>query len=60
MKKVIVRLKGGLGNQLFSYSAARRLAYMNDAELVLDSRTGFFDDHRFKSQYFLDRFHVSA
>jgi NAD+ synthase (glutamine-hydrolysing) len=30
--KLIVRIKGGLGNQLFSYAAARRLALVNQAE----------------------------
>ncbi|NTV55781.1 MAG: alpha-1,2-fucosyltransferase [Deltaproteobacteria bacterium] len=33
---VIVRLMGGLGNQMFQYSAARRLAYALNAELKLD------------------------
>ena len=35
-KKVIARIFGGIGNQLFCYAAARRLALVNDAELVLD------------------------
>ena len=33
---VIVRLTGGLGNQLFQYAAARRLALVRGAELALD------------------------
>lgn len=33
---VIVRLTGGLGNQMFQYAAARRLAYVNAAPLKLD------------------------
>lgn len=33
---VIVRLWGGLGNQMFQYAAARRLALVNDAPLKLD------------------------
>lgn len=33
---VIVRLTGGLGNQLFQYAAARRLALVRAAELGLD------------------------
>ena len=33
---VIVRLCGGLGNQMFQYAAARRLALANDAPLKLD------------------------
>lgn len=33
---VIAKLKGGLGNQMFQYAAARRLAYTLNAELKLD------------------------
>ncbi len=33
---VIVRLTGGLGNQLFQYAAARRLTHVNDSSLKLD------------------------
>lgn len=33
---VVVRLTGGLGNQLFQYAAARRLSLVRGAELVLD------------------------
>lgn len=33
---IIVRLKGGLGNQLFQYAAGRRLAHANGTKLKLD------------------------
>jgi hypothetical protein len=33
---VVVRLCGGLGNQLFQYAAGRRLAHARSTELVLD------------------------
>ena len=33
---VFVRLSGGLGNQLFQYAAARRVAHINNAPLKLD------------------------
>ncbi len=33
---VIVQLLGGIGNQMFQYAAARRLAFINNAELKLD------------------------
>jgi len=36
LNKVIVSLYGGLGNQLFQYSAAKSLALRNNAPLVLD------------------------
>lgn len=54
--KIIVRIKGGLGNQLFAYAAARRLALVNNAELVIDDVTGFSRDYQYKRQYALDRF----
>ncbi|MHB9035613.1 MAG: alpha-1,2-fucosyltransferase [Armatimonadota bacterium] len=36
---IIVRLKGGLGNQLFQYAIGRRIALSNDAQLKLDIST---------------------
>lgn len=58
MSKVIVRIKGGLGNQLFCYAAARRLALVNNAELVIDDKTGFIRDHRYNRRYVLDQFRL--
>jgi hypothetical protein len=60
MRKVIARLMGGLGNQLFGYAAARRLALVNDAELVVDHVTGFARDRLYNRRYALDRFHIPA
>ena len=59
-RKVVVRLKGGLGNQLFCYAAARRLAWANDAELVLDAVTGFKYDHLYQRNYALGVFRIPA
>lgn len=58
--KVIGRIKGGLGNQLFCYAAARRLALVNDAELVIDDVTGFARDKTYRRRYALDRFRIPA
>lgn len=33
---IIVKLMGGLGNQMFQYAAGRRLSYVNNTELKLD------------------------
>lgn len=33
---IVIRLCGGLGNQLFQYAAGRRLAHVHRAELILD------------------------
>lgn len=60
MAKIIVRIKGGLGNQLFCYAAARRLSLVNHAELVIDHVTGFVRDRRYRRQYMLDSFCIPA
>ncbi|MFZ0929697.1 MAG: alpha-1,2-fucosyltransferase [Syntrophobacteraceae bacterium] len=60
MAKVIVRIKGGLGNQLFCYAAARRLALFNSAELVLDDVTGFRRDRQYRRGFQLDKFDIQA
>ena len=58
--KLITRIKGGLGNQLFCYAAARRLALFNNAELVIDDVTGFVRDRQYRRKYMLDRFSIPA
>lgn len=60
MNKIITRIKGGLGNQLFCYAAARRLALVNNAEVVIDDVTGFARDSLYCRRYMLDRFSISA
>ncbi len=57
-RKVIARVKGGLGNQLFCYAAARRLALVNNAELVIDDMTGFVRDRQYRRKYLLDHFRI--
>jgi hypothetical protein len=58
--KVIARIRGGLGNQMFCYAAARRLAVANDAELVIDDVTGFVRDQIYYRKYSLDVFNIPA
>jgi hypothetical protein len=58
--KIIVRISGGLGNQLFTYAAARRLSLLNNAELVIDDETGFIRDHIYRRSYGLDAFSIAA
>lgn len=58
--KIIARIKGGLGNQLFCYAAARRLALANNVELVLDDVTGFTRDLQYNRRFALDHFHIPA
>ena len=58
--KIIARIKGGLGNQLFCYAAARSLAYRTGFELVLDYKTGFKRDYTYKRKYELNYFQVPS
>ena len=57
---ILVRLIGGLGNQLFSYATALRVALKNNAELVVDDITGFTGDDQYQRQYQLDHFSISS
>ena len=54
-RRVVARIVGGIGNQLFCYAAARRLALKNSASLVLD--VDFFrSDINYGREYRLDCF----
>ena len=56
--KIIPRVFGGIGNQLFCYAAARRLALVNNAELVIDHVSGFAYDIDYQRHYQLDHFSI--
>ena len=56
--KVIARIKGGLGNQLYCYAAAKRLAIKNNAELIIDDVSGFKRDYLYQRKYMLDCFKI--
>ena len=58
MSKIIIRIKGGLGNQLFSFAAARRMALVNNDQLLMDDVSGFARDHVYRRQYQLDHFSI--
>ena len=60
MSRIIVRLKGGLGNQLFSYAAARRMALKNNSELVIDCMSGFIKDTHYNRRYELQHFNIKC
>lgn len=60
MKELVIRLKGGLGNQLFCYAAGKRLALANGAEVLLDTTTGFKRDKIYRRTFAIDRFSICA
>jgi len=53
-KKIYLYLCGGLGNQLFQFFTARNLAIKNDAQLILDTKTGFLTDYKWKNIFKLN------
>ena len=59
-KKLIVRLFGGIGNQLFIYAAARRFSIAFGYKLVLDDLSGFRSDTVYNRSYALDCFSISV
>lgn len=56
--QIIPRIFGGLGNQLFCYAAARRLALVHNAELIIDDVSGFARDHTHQRHFQLDHFSI--
>ena len=60
MNKIIVRIRGGLGNQLFGYAFGRQVAINLAAELILDGTTSFNKyDKIYKRVFELDKFNTS-
>jgi hypothetical protein len=57
MSFVIVRLTGGLGNQMFQYAAGRHLALKNQSTLLLD--TTEFETYKLR-KYTLHHFNIQA
>lgn len=58
-KAVIAIIKGGLGNQLFIYAAARAMALRSDRRLFLDTLRGYTNDS-YGRNFRLDRFPIAA
>jgi hypothetical protein len=57
---IIVRLRGGLGNQLFEYACGRALALRNGAPLKLDLTNYRDRSYAERRSYLLDRFQITA
>lgn len=56
---IVVRLKGGLGNQLFQYAIGRALVNGSGGPLMLDTTTGFRGDP-YRRTYRLHHFNIAA
>ena len=57
VERIILKLQGGMGNQMFQYALGRSLQEKYDAELVLD--TSDFQYDRVGRQYALDVFNLN-
>ena len=57
MKKIIVGIGAGIGNQLFKYAAARRLSIKLKRSLVMDHQSEFKNDTH-KRSYQLNNFNI--
>lgn len=58
MEKVVLRLKGGLGNQLFQYAFARKIALFHNARLIIDCKSGFSRDFKYRRVFELHHFNI--
>ena len=58
-RSVVTIIKGGLGNQLFSYAAARAFAIRRKRDLLVDDASGFVRDGYGRS-FRLDRFPIQG
>jgi len=57
---IVVRIVGGLGNQLFMYATGRALALRCKTELLLDTRSGASADSFFRRHFGLHDFTIEA
>jgi len=53
-RKVVIEIKGGLGNQMFQYAAARTLSLELGADLLVESKLGFFLDWEYRRKFELN------
>jgi hypothetical protein len=57
--KLVCRIKGGLGNQMFIYASGKYLAKLNNAQLIMDNITGFKYDTAYKRTFRLNVFELN-
>ncbi len=55
---IIIRLQGGLGNQLFMYAFAKSISMKNRLQIKLDTTSGFYNDKVYKRKYLLHHFSI--
>lgn len=55
---IVVKLFGGLGNQMFIYAASKGIAHVSNQKLYFDIKTGFRDDYKFERTFALAEFNL--
>ena len=55
---IIIKVWGGLGNQLFQFAFAKSYQLKNNCNVYIDSSTGFNNDP-YKREFVLDQFNIS-
>lgn len=56
---IVLILRGGLGNQMFEYAAAKSMALRAHTEVILNTSLGFATDYEFHRKFCLDCFSLS-
>ena len=60
MKKIIVRIAEGLGNQLFMYSNGFAISKDNNYSFFIDDTSGYFKKKNQFRNFKLDQFNISS
>lgn len=55
---IVLVLRGGLGNQMYEFAAAKALAIRANTEVVLNTKLGFVTDKQYFRRYCLDCFNI--
>jgi hypothetical protein len=58
-KKVVVKIFGGLGNQMFQYAIGRSIAKYNGMDFLIESKSGFKNDF-YERRFGLSHFNIIA
>ncbi|NLV20290.1 MAG: alpha-1,2-fucosyltransferase [Bacteroidetes bacterium] len=53
---IVIKIQGGLGNQLFQYATARSLSFELNKKLLFD--LSFYDEERFKNVFRLNQYKI--
>jgi hypothetical protein len=57
-RRIVAKLFGGLGNQMFIYTVAKVLSLKNRSDLYFDVVSGFQEDKKYRRGFLLDAFNI--